>query len=319
MSLYPTITPYNTGKLVVSGDHVIYFEEYGSPDGMPVLFSHGGPGGAIPRHYARLFDPKAFRMIFWDQRGSGLSEPTGSLINNTTWDLLGDIEQLREHLKIERWLVSGYSWGSTLSLIYAINHPKRVLALLIGAVFLGTQAELDWLFKGGAGKRLPESWNKFVNHIPPEERGDLIAAYDRRIKSPYPAVRNAAIYHWGYWFGSISPARFSATKAHSNASSRHVALMAPIAHHYFDNRLFIPDGYILDHISQIEHIPCAIVHGRLDLNTPLSTAQKLHAAWPNSKFTIVASWGHWGLDDSLYDVHISETIRLHQLLTKKEG
>jgi proline iminopeptidase len=311
---FPAINPFETTKLAVSDGHAIYFEEYGNPQGMPVLFSHGGPGGGMPRHYARLFDPRLFRMIFWDQRGCGLSEPAGSLECNTTWDLLGDIEQLREHLQIERWIISGYSWGSTLSLLYAINHPKRVLALLVGGIFLGTRDELNWLFAGGAGAISPEPWQAFTNHIPQAERGDLIAAYERRINSHDPAVREKAIYHWGYWFGSLSPAIFSAQEAHRNALRSDLVNMAKIAQCYFANGMFLPDNYILDHLENIATIPGAIVHGRLDRNTRLVMAEKLHAAWPNSKLSVIETWGHWGTDQTMYAAIASEATRLRHLI-----
>ena len=291
--LYPSIEPNRTGRLPVSGGHELYYEESGNPAGKPVVFLHGGPGGATNGMHRRFFDPQTYRIVLFDQRGCGKSTPHASLEANTTWDLVADIERLREKLGIERWLVFGGSWGSTLALAYSQRHPDRVTEIVLRGIFLVRQHELRWFYERGTSFIYPDLWERFVEHIPPAERGDLMTAYHTRLTSPDPAVRLAAARHWSTWEGATSKLiPDSALVANMKEDSTALA-MARIEAHYFVNRGFLEtEDQLLRDVDRIRHIPAVIVQGRYDVVCPPTSAWDLHRAWPEADFIMTPDSGH---------------------------
>ena len=302
--LYPAIECLRSAYLEADG-HRIYFEESGSPDGKPVIFLHGGPGGGAVPVYRRLFDPSAYRIVLFDQRGCGRSTPHASLENNTTWHLIADMERIRETLGIDRWQVFGGSWGSTLALAYAETHPERVTELVLRGIFLLRRRELDWYYRGGAAAIFPDEWEKFCAPIPPAERDDMIAAYYRRLTDENRNTRIEAAQTWSMWEGATvsmlpNPGRVAGFGAVSFAEA-----FARIECHYFVNLgFFESDGWLLANIDRIRHIPAVIVQGRYDMATPVVSAWDLHCAWPEADFRLVDDAGH----------AFSEPGILHELL-----
>lgn len=291
--LYPEIEPYHTGRLQVSDLHSLYYEECGRRDGPPAVFLHGGPGGGVIPDSRRYFDPDFYRIVLFDQRGAGKSSPYASIEENTTWDLVEDLERLRFHLGIERWLVFGGSWGSTLALCYAIDHPQRVAGLVLRGVYLGRESENRWLFQEGASWYFPDAWQDYLAPIPPEERGDLIAAYRRRLTNPDPQVHLPAARAWAGWESAIVRL---IPKAHEEKEDplNNLAI-ARLENHYIVHGMFYPnDNYILDHAPAIRHIPCRIVHGRYDLVCPPRSAWDLYQAYPEAQLTFTPDAGHAG-------------------------
>lgn len=292
-TLYPAIEPARSGHLPVSGGHEIYYEEAGTGNGKPVIFVHGGPGGGIVPAYRRLFDPMAYRIVLFDQRGCGRSKPHASLDHNTTWDLVADMERLRKHLNIERWQVFGGSWGSTLSLAYAVTHPDRVSELILRGIFLLRRRELDWYYGGGAAAVFPDEWEKFQAPIPEAERDDMITAYYRRLTSDDVATRLEAARAWSMWEGATISLLPNEGRVASFGADRFAEAFARIECHYFINGGFLDhDGWLLDRIGQIRHIPGVIVQGRYDMATPVASAWDLHRAWPEADFRLVPDAGH---------------------------
>jgi proline iminopeptidase len=291
LPLYPAIEPRCTGTLDVGDGHRLYWEECGAPRGVPVVFLHGGPGaGASPVH-RQFFDPAHYRIIVFDQRGAGRSTPLGSLVANTTADLVADIERLRTMLGFERWIVFGGSWGSTLALAYAQHHPERCLALVLRGIFLGRPAEIDW-FLHGVRNVFPEAWREFAEFIPAPERGDLLAAYHRRLVDPDPAIHVPAARRWSVYEGSCSTLAPNPALVADFASDRVALGLARIEAHYFVNRLFLPEGFLLANVGRIRHLPAVIVQGRYDAVCPAVTADDLHRAWPEAEYHVVADAGH---------------------------
>lgn len=289
--LYPEIEPSASGMLPLGGAHTMYWETCGNPRGLPVVFLHGGPGaGSTPKH-RRFFDPRAYRIVVYDQRGAGRSKPLGELADNTTPRLVADLERLREHLAIDRWLVFGGSWGSTLALAYAEAHPERVAGLVLRGVFLCRPGEIDW-FLHGLRHVFPEAWERFAGFLPPAERADLLESYHRRLVDPDPAVHMPAARAWSLYEGACSTLLPSAeTIAHFGEET--VALgLARIEAHYFRNRAFLPPDALLANVGRIRGIPGIIVQGRYDMVTPIVTAHELAAAWPEAKYVIVPDAGH---------------------------
>ncbi len=292
-SLFPTNTPYATHRLKVSALHEIYVAEYGNPRGKPVVILHGGPGAGISPTMSRYHDPQVYRMILFDQRGCGQSTPYAELEENTTWHLVADIETIRQHLGIERWQVFGGSWGSTLALTYAETHPERVTALIVRGIFTLRWREIQWFYQDGASYLLPEAFADYVKPIPQAERGDLIAAYYKRLTGPDKEVQLAAARAWAMWEGaSLSllpdPARVAAF------GQPHYALaFARIECHYFQNRGFFErDDQLLANVGKLSEIDGTIVHGRYDLCTPIESAWLLHKAWPRAAYRVVDDSGH---------------------------
>jgi proline iminopeptidase len=291
LPLYPSIEPRHGGYLDVGDGHRLYWEESGNPKGVPVVFLHGGPGaGASPVH-RQFFDPDHYRIVVFDQRGAGRSTPLGSLEANTTPHLVADMERLRGHLGIERWAVFGGSWGSTLALAYAEHHPERCHALVLRGIFLGRPEEIDW-FLHGIRHFFPEPWRAFAHFIPEEERNDLLAAYHRRLVDPDPAVHLPAARRWSVYEGSCSTLLPNPALVADFAADRVALGLARIEAHYFVNRLFLPDGFLLANVGRVRHIPAVIVQGRYDAVCPPSTADDLRRAWPEAECHFVPDAGH---------------------------
>ena len=295
--LYPEIEPYDEGMLPVSPLHTIYYEQSGNPRGTPVVFLHGGPGGGTTPAYRQFFDPEAYRIILFDQRGAGKSTPHASLEENTTWHLVEDIEKLREHLGVESWVVFGGSWGSTLALAYAQTHPARARALILRGIFLCRPEEIRWFYQEGASWIYPDVWEQYRDLIPPGERGDMLTAYHRRLTSEDEAVRVEAARAWSVWEGSTSKL-YPDPDLIDNFGDPHFALaFARIECHYFMNNAFFPtNNYLIENVEKIRDIPAVIVQGRYDVVCPLKSAWELSRAWPEADLQIVADSGHSALE-----------------------
>lgn len=289
--LYPPTDPYDQRMLDVGQGHRVYVEQCGNPDGVPVVVLHGGPGGGCSPAMRRYFDPEYYRIILFDQRGCGRSRPHASVTNNTTWHLVADIELIRQTLDIDAWIVFGGSWGATLSLIYAEEHPSRVRQLVLRGVFLMTQSELDWFYGGGAGKFWPEVWTRFEALVPEDERGDLIAAYNRRLFSGDVALETLFARAWSSWENAL--ASIHSTGAGGEAPGEYARAFARLENHYFTNAGFLEfDGQILAHVGRIKHIPGVIVQGRYDMICPPDSAYALAQAWPAGELKMVRNAGH---------------------------
>jgi proline iminopeptidase len=290
--LYPAIDCRRSDYLEADG-HRIYFEESGNPDGKPVIFLHGGPGGGAMPVYRRLFDPSAYRIVLFDQRGCGRSTPHASLEHNTTWHLVADMERIRETLDIERWQVFGGSWGSTLALAYAETHPDRVIDLVLRGIFLLRRQELDWYYGGGAAAVFPDEWEKFCAPIPEAERGDMIAAYYSRLTGDDGKARLEAARAWSMWEGATVSLLPNPGRVAGFGAERFAEAFARIECHYFINGGFFEcDGWLLENIERIQHIPAVIVQGRYDMATPVTSAWALHRAWPEAELRLVDDAGH---------------------------
>jgi len=292
-TLYPEIEPFDSGTLKVSDLHTIYYERVGNPEGIPVVFLHGGPGGGLIPIYRQFFDPEAFHVVLFDQRGCGRSTPHAELRENTTWDLISDIETLRKKFDIDKWYVFGGSWGSTLSLAYAITHPDRPLGLILRGIFLTRKKELLWFYQYGASEIFPDYWERYRDEIPEEERGDFISAYYKRLTSDEPKIRLSAARAWSVWEGATSKL-FPDKNLMKHWENEHEALqLARIECHYFVNNCFFPtENYILENINKIRHIPTVIVQGRYDIVCPMVSAWELHKAFPEAEFIVIPDAGH---------------------------
>ncbi|MDP6852711.1 MAG: prolyl aminopeptidase [Candidatus Marinimicrobia bacterium] len=292
-ALYPKIEPFNDFKLKVSDLHTIHVEESGNPDGKPVIFLHGGPGGGIEPIYRQYFNPEKYRIIIFDQRGCGQSIPHAELKENTTWDLVSDIEKIREQLGIEKWVVFGGSWGSTLSLSYAITQPHRCKALVLRGIFMIRKKEIDWFYQEGASNIYPDAWEHYLKPIPENERHNLVAAYYKRLTSKDDTVRIEAAKAWSIWEASTSKLFQSEESLHAFEDTKVAEAFARIECHYFTNRgFFDTDEWLLDNIEKIRHIPTVIVQGRYDVVCPMLSAWELHKAFPEADFEVVQDAGH---------------------------
>lgn len=294
--LYPPIEPYATGRLDVGDGQQLYWEECGNPDGKPAVFLHGGPGGGIITDYRRYFDPSAYRVVLFDQRGCGRSTPHASapgadLSTNTTWHLVDDIERLRADRGIERWLVFGGSWGSSLALAYAEAHPDRVTELVLRGIFTLRRSELDWYYNGGAGNIAPEWWQRFEAVLPEGFTGDRIAKFNELLFDPDPAVHLPAGLAWTTWEAATSHLEFSPEHVQEFSAPAFALAFARIENHYFVNGGWFREGQLLAEAHRIRHIPGVIVQGRYDLPCPVTTADALHRAWPEADYRIVLA-GH---------------------------
>ena len=304
-SPYPDIEPYDSGYLAVSALHRLYFEQSGNPHGKAVIFLHGGPGGGSNGKSRRFFDPAVYRIVLFDQRGCGKSTPHAELTDNTTWDLVADIERLRTHLAIDRWQVFGGSWGSTLALAYAQTHPERVTELVLRGIFLLRRSELEWFYQSGCNALYPDAWETYLGAIPEVEHGDLMSAYHRRLTSPDAVTRTAAARAWSVWEGATSFLWQDTSHIASSAEDEFALAFARIECHYFVNGGFFEhDDQLLRHIDRIRHIPAVIVQGRYDVVCPMRSAWDLHRAWPEADLRIVQDAGHSGLEPGI----------MHQLL-----
>ncbi|MEG4392764.1 prolyl aminopeptidase [Microcoleus sp. BROC3] len=291
--LYPPRQPYNEGELKVSDLHTIHFEESGNPEGKPIVLLHGGPGGGCPPFYRQYFDPEKWRLVMFDQRGCGQSKPHAELQENTTWDLVNDIEKLREYLNIHQWVVFGGSWGSTLSLAYSQTHPDRCKGLILRGIFMLRQKEIRWFYQEGASYIFPDAWEEYVKPIPINERDDLVTAYYQRLTSPDAQIRLEAARAWSIWEGSTSRLFPDLDLKQRFGIHAFAEAFARIECHYFINKGFIdPEDKLLLNIDRIRKIPAVIVQGRYDVVCPMMSAWELHRAWPEAEFIVVADAGH---------------------------
>jgi proline iminopeptidase len=296
--------------LAVSPVHALYFEESGNPNGKPVVFLHGGPGGGTDGKQRRFFDPTKYRIVLFDQRGCGKSIPHASLQDNTTWHLVSDIEALRRHLGIERWQVFGGSWGSTLALAYAETHPERVTELVLRGIFLLSDRELKWFYQWGTSELFPDAFEAYRDAIPPGERGDFIKAYHLRLTSDDPAVRSAAAKAWSVWEAATSYLHVNADYVARAGEDRFALAFARIECHYFVNRGFFErETQLLDDVGKIRHIPCVIVQGRYDVVCPTVTAWALHRAFPEAELRIVPDAGHSAFEPGIVHELVTATDR----------
>ncbi|MEM1362310.1 MAG: prolyl aminopeptidase [Pseudomonadota bacterium] len=289
--LYAPVDPFDQRILEVGDGHRIYVEQCGNPDGIPVVVLHGGPGGGCSPAMRRYFDPDAYRVVLFDQRGCGRSRPHASVKDNTTWHLVADIEKIRETLGIDRWVVFGGSWGATLSLIYAQSHPERVAYMVLRGVFLMTQAELQWFYGGGAGQFWPDVWERFVKPIPEAERDDLIAAYHRRLFSGDMIVETRYARVWASWENALASIDNDGITGESPAD--YARAFARLENHYFTNAGFLDyDGQILDRVSRISQIPGTVVQGRYDMICPPRSAWALTDQWSRAELKMIPHAGH---------------------------
>jgi proline iminopeptidase len=309
--LYPPIEPFRRDRLAVSGGHDLYFEESGNPAGKPVLIVHGGPGGGSNPTMRRYHDPSRYRIIMLDQRGCGRSTPHACLTENSTWHLVDDMEALRLRLGVERWQLVGGSWGSTLSLAYAQQHPNRVSELVLRGVFLLRLTELLWFYQDGASWLFPDAYEAFAAPIPPSERADMIEAYYRRLTHPDPRVQLAAARAWSIWEGSTLGLHQDTERIRHFSADAYALAFARIECHYFVNRgFFRQDGELLAGVDRIRHIPCVIVHGRYDVVTPMRSAFDLKQVWPEADLKIVPDAGHAMTEPGIIHELVLATRRL---------
>lgn len=311
-TLYDPIEPYDSGHLQVSPVHQLYYELCGNPKGKPVVFLHGGPGAGLVTDHRRFFDPQAYRIILFEQRGAGRSLPHASLDDNTTWHLVEDIERVREHFGVERWQVFGGSWGSTLALAYAEKFPERVTELVLRGIFLCREREIRWFYEDshGASAIFPETWEQYVRLIPEAERGDMIGAYYRRLTSDDPGVRLEAARVWSLWEASALKLIPDQELIDEFTEPELAIALARIECHYFINKCFFEtDNYLVENVDRIRHIPAVIVHGRYDIVCPFMNAWELHNAWPEASLEVIANAGHAATEPGIADALVRATDR----------
>jgi len=311
--LFPPIEPYATGMLALDGHHTMYWEQSGNPHGVPVVFLHGGPGaGATPTH-RRFFDPARYRIVVFDQRGAGRSLPLGSLRDNTLAHLIADLEQLRRHLGIARWLVFGGSWGSTLALAYAEAHPAHCTGLVLRGIFLCRQGEIDW-FLYGMRTVYPEAWRAFSGFLPEAERSDLLEGYYRRLVDPSPARHMPAARAWSTYEGACSTLLPSPDTVAAFGEDRMALGLARIEAHYFRTQVIGQENDLVAHVGRIRHLPCTIVQGRYDLVCPIVSADELARAWPEAELVVVPDAGHSAMEPGIRVQLVAATERLKKAL-----
>lgn len=316
--LYPEIKPYAEHKLQVDNTHTLYIEESGSENGIPVVFLHGGPGGGTEPCNRRFFDPEKYRIILFDQRGCGKSEPHGSLENNTTQHLINDIEKIRAHLDIDKWVVFGGSWGSTLGLLYAQSFPERVMGLILRGIFLSREKDLRWLYQDGANRVFPDAWHEFLKPIPEPSQHNLLEAYSKLLNGENELSRMGAAKAWATWEASCATLKPNHTVM-DHFTDPHTALsLAKIEVHYFSNHSFIEENQIIHDMHKIKDIPGIIIHGRYDMVCPLENAVTLHKAWPNADLNIIREAGHASSEPGITDALIRATNDMAKFLEEKE-
>ncbi len=320
LTLYPEIKPYARHELAVDHPHELYVDESGTPDGLPVLFVHGGPGAGCDAASRCWFDPTIYRIVTFDQRGCGRSTPHASLDRNTTWDLVADMERIREHLGIDKWVLFGGSWGSTLSLAYAQTHPERVHALILRGIFLCRPQEIQWFYQAGASRLFPDYWEDYLAPIPAEERDDLVAAFYRRLTGSDQIAQMHAAKAWSIWEGRTATLRPNNHVVERFAEPQRALSIARIECHYFINNAFLEEDQLLRDMHRIAHIPGVIVHGRYDVVCPLDNAWALHQAWPNSELNIIRDAGHAAAEAGITDALVRATGQIaRRLLDLPEG
>lgn len=308
--LYPEIEPFDVFEFPVSELHTLYVEQVGNPNGRPIVFLHGGPGGGIDAKNRRYFDPQKWRVILFDQRGCGKSKPFSCLEQNTTWDLVSDIEKIRTILGIHQWHVFGGSWGSTLSLAYAISHPEQVLGLILRGIFLLRQSEINWFYQLGASEIYPDAWDDYLKPIPVAERGNLLAAYYKRLTSSDHKIVAEAAQAWSIWEGRTAKL-IPDTSFISHFEDKHFSnAFARIENHYFTHKgFFEEDGWLLKNISKIAHLPGVIIQGRYDICCPVRSAYDLAKAWPKAELKIIPDAGHSAGDPGIMEALLDATDR----------
>ena len=315
-TLYPRLEPRRAGRLAVSDLHELYWEECGHPDGIPVVALHGGPGGGSSPEMRRFFDPRRYRIILFDQRGCGRSTPHSELRENTTWDLVADIEKLRTHLGVKKWLVFGGSWGSTLALAYAAMHRRQVMGLILRGVFLLMEEEIRWFYQHGASNLFPDAFDRYMEPIPEAERGDLLKAFYKRLTGKNAATRAEAAAAWARWEGETLSIQGPKQRPPRFDEADFLDAFARIECHYFHNKGFFEhDGWLLDAAAKFGDLPGVIVHGRYDVVTPLASAWKLNKAWPKAVLKIVPDAGHSSLEPGI----VSELVKASDALADKLG
>lgn len=313
-ALYPAIAPYHSGFLPVSTIHTMYYEEVGNPQGKPVIFLHGGPGGGVEPLYRQYFDPARWRIVLFDQRGAGRSTPHAELRENTTWDLVEDIETLRRHLGLDAWAVFGGSWGSTLALAYSETYPERCTGLVLRGIFLLRRKELQWYYQEGASFVFPDAWEDYCRPIPIAERGNMIAAYYARLTSPDPHVRLQAARAWSIWEGSTSKLFPSPDLIQRFGQDTFAEAFARIECHYFLHRgFFETDDHLLQNVHRIRHLPAWIIQGRYDVVCPMVSAWDLHRAWPEATLQIIPDAGHSATETGIQSALLEATDALAKL------
>ena len=312
--LYPPIEPYNEGKLKVSELHTIHYEETGNRSGKPVIFLHGGPGGGISPLYRQYFDPQKWHIVIFDQRGCGRSTPYAELRDNTTWDLVSDIEKLREHLKIDNWVVFGGSWGSTLALAYSQTHPDSCKGLILRGIFMLRPSEISWFYQWGASNIYPDAWQEYLKPIPEAERDDLLSAFYKRLTSQDRQIRLEAARAWAVWEASTSKLIPSTRSKERFSMAEFAEAFARIECHYFVNKGFFErDNQLLENIARIRHLPGVIVQGRYDVVCPMITAWELHQAWQEAELIVIPDAGHSISEPGIKDALIRATDRFAAL------
>lgn len=314
INFYPEIQPYKTEFLKVSDIHTLHIEQCGNPKGRPIVFLHGGPGGGVSADHRRFFDPDHYRIILFDQRGSGKSTPAAELKENTTWDLVNDIEKIRKHLDIQDWIVFGGSWGSTLALAYAETHPEKVKALILRGIFLCRPSEIKWFYQFGASEIFPDVWESYFNHIPAEERHDFVSAYYKRLTDNDANIRLNAAKVWSKWEAATSRLLVNIKSIEEFDDPTFALQFARIECHYFmNNAFFNTDNYLIENIEKIKHIPTTIIQGRYDVVCPARSAWDLHRAFPAAELHIIPDCGHAASEPGIRSKLIETTNKYKQL------
>jgi proline iminopeptidase len=315
LSLFPEIKPYVSHTIDVESPHQLHVEECGNPDGIPVLFVHGGPGAGCEDYHRRFFDPERYRIVLFDQRGCGRSAPHAELVGNTTQALVADMEVIREHLSIDRWLLFGGSWGSTLSLVYAETHPERVLGMVLRGIFLCRRHEIDWFYQQGTSRLFPDYWQDYLAPIPEDERNDLLQAYYRRLTGENEMERMAAARAWSMWEGRTATMTPSESVVEHFGNPFTALSLARIECHYFVNDSFLKPDQILRDAGRLKGIPGVIVHGRYDVICPVENAWQLHRAWPGSELHIIPNAGHSASEPATINALINATNEFAERLS----
>lgn len=316
-TFYPEIKPYQRHQIAVESPHELYVDESGNPDGIPVLFVHGGPGAGCGKYDRRFFDPQVYRIVLFDQRGSGRSRPHAELQANSTQKLVEDIEIIRKTLEIDKWMLFGGSWGSTLSLVYAQTHPERVLGLILRGIFLCRPVDVLWFYQDGANRLFPDYWEDFVQPIPEEERHDMMGAYYRHLTSDNQIQQMTAAKAWSLWEGRTATLRPNQDVVDSFSDPHRALSLARIEAHYFVNNSFLEENQILRDAHRLEGIPGIIVHGRYDVICPFDNAYLLHKAWPGSELNIIREAGHASREAGIVDALIRATNEMAKELGKR--
>lgn len=307
---YPKIQPYQTHRLKVDDVHELYIEESGSADGIPIMFIHGGPGAGCAECHRRFFDPEKYRIILFDQRGAGQSTPHASLENNTTQHLVSDMEAIRDYLKIDKWILFGGSWGSTLALVYTQSHPEKVLAMILRGIFLCRPQEIDWFYQQGTSRLFPDAWQDYCRPIPEDERDNMVAAYYKRLTSDNELTRTKAAKAWSIWEGRTSTLKPSKDVVNSFGNLHTAVSLARIECHYFMNNSFLEPNQILNNANKIKEIPSIIVQGRYDVVCPMESAWDLHQALPASELDIIPDAGHSAMEPGIIDALVKATDKM---------